>query len=204
MEEGTIDTSNIILSNISKSYTIQGHSSTNRILDAQKTSLPLEGLTAIVGWSGSGKTTLVNLLSLSDYPDIPQKHYNDIEERPCIRYSIKEQQYTIEYTSTEPIASVRHGNATYAHSVTIDEIRQKLFGCIFQRHLLHPNLTVGSNLQVPFLAASRYLPEKVITDFSRLLEIDELLDKYPDQYSGQKSGGLLRNSSIVTKSLIKG
>lgn len=176
--------SEVVLSSISKSYESTDGLNTDKILNNINTTLPLKGLTAIIGWSGSGKSTLLNILSLADNPDMTNGLDGSTEpsiDNSKLKYFINGKHYEIDYSSGKPVATIDSGKT---QAIELDDIRQELFGTIFQQHYLHPNLTVKSNLQVPFLTSGKALSSEDIVKFAKLLEIDHKLDKYVDELSG--------------------
>lgn len=93
---------------------------------------------------------------------------------------------------------------------SINELRpqERDFAMVFESYALYPHLTVGDNMAFPLRApsrATRYTAAEIqtrVAETARMLEIGELLDRYPKELSGgqkQRVGlgrALVRDSEL--------
>lgn len=116
----------------------------------------------IMGPSGSGKTTLLNIVSTIDNPSKGLVELNGIEV--CSMYDTQ-----------------------------LSKFRYENIGFIFQEFNLIDNITVGENIAIP-LTLSKKLGTKEIrektVEYAKRLGIEEVVDKYPNECSGDKGKGL--------------
>lgn len=109
----------------------------------------------ITGASGSGKTTLLNILGGMGHASEGEIYYDDVN--------------ILELTPKQ-----------------LDKFRKEHIGFIFQHFALMDRYTVYENLEAPLLARnvrSRERKEK-IKSIAALLDIEDILYKYPTQVSG--------------------
>ena len=109
----------------------------------------------VMGPSGSGKSTLINNISTIDIPTKGQVYIDGNE---------------INSMSEKEIGNFRF---------------QKL-GFIFQNYSLLQSLTIYENIAAPLSLQKNKTPDmkKKVEDMAKLLNIDKLLDKFPDECSG--------------------
>lgn len=110
---------------------------------------------AIMGPSGSGKTTLLNVLSGIDKPTS-----GSIE------------------ISGEAITSMTRDNLAL--------FRRKHLGFVFQEFNLLDSLNVRENIMLPMILENEEFDNmnKKVTELSEMLDIKDILDKYPYEVSG--------------------
>lgn len=109
----------------------------------------------VMGPSGSGKSTLINNISTIDIPTKGQVYIDGNE---------------INSMSEKEIGNFRF---------------QKL-GFIFQNYSLLQSLTIYENIAAPLSLQKNKTPDmkKKVEDMAKLLNINKLLDKFPDECSG--------------------
>ena len=66
----------------------------------------------------------------------------------------------------------------------ISKIRQEKFGFVFQAYNLLPEFCVEENIKMPAYISNSKIDRKYMTALMRLLEIDHLRIKFPNQLSG--------------------
>lgn len=124
----------------------------------------------IMGPSGSGKSTFLNLVA------------------------------TIDRVSKGKIyLSGKSSLAMYDYELS--EFRKNNIGFIFQNYNLLDNLTLRDNIMAPLLLRNFKKNEidKRIDEFSKKLNIDKLLDKYPSECSGGEVQRAAACRAVVTK-----
>lgn len=129
---------------------------------------------AIMGESGSGKTTLLNILAALDKP-----------------------------TSGEVILNGKSLNAIKESSVA--EFRRDNLGFVFQDFNLLDTFSLKDNIFLPLvLGGKKYKEmEEKIAPIAKLLNINELLEKYPYEVSGgQKQRAAVARALITNPSII--
>lgn len=128
----------------------------------------------IMGPSGSGKSTLLNTISTIDMPTKGQVYINNQE--------------------VQQMSENQLGKFRYKH-----------LGFIFQDFNLLSSLTVCENIMIPLKLGGfqkKEIDEK-IHHITQKLNIDDLLDKYPDECSGgQKQRVAIARSLITNPNLI--
>ena len=136
---------------------------------------------AIIGESGSGKSTLLSVLSTLLKPtsgDIiyENTNYKDIKNGDII-----------------------YENTNYKDIKNIDDFRKNNIGFIFQFHYLINYLSVKENINLANEKASK----EEIFNLLKLLGIENLIDKYPNEISGGQrqrvaiARALINNPKII-------
>ncbi len=136
------------------------------VLRIDRFSLRRGGTVAVVGPSGSGKSTLLDTLALLRRP----------AEGPC-RFTVREDNRAIELA-----ALLRRWDAS-----ALALWRQRLFGYVLQQGALLPFVPVRHNILLAAGGERRPDAAARLKDLAGVLEIRELLDRYPGQLSvGQR------------------
>jgi len=128
----------------------------------------------IMGPSGSGKTTLLNVLASID-------------------------------KATEGVIEISGHNLRTMKEKTLSNFRREQLGFIFQDYNLLDTLTVKENILLPLSISkiSKKEAEQRFQEITRILDIQELANKYPNEISGgQKqrtsaARSLISNPTIV-------
>lgn len=109
----------------------------------------------IMGPSGSGKSTLLNCLSTLD-----QVTRGDIK--------------------------VFHQSVSTMSKDELCEFRYQKTGFVFQNHNLIPYLSIYDNIAAPIILGKQKakIIEKKVMDLAKMLEIEDILDKFPHECSG--------------------
>lgn len=139
-------------------------------LDNVNLVLPEHKMIAIYGQSGSGKTTLLNLIGALDKPTKGEVY---IDGRDILKLNQNE----------------------------LANLRNKKIGFVFQFHYLISEFTVLENIILPALIYKKNIrineiKEKAI-NLAKFLEIDNVLNKYPDFISGGQ-----RQRAAICRALI--
>lgn len=125
---------------------------------------------AIMGPSGSGKSTLLNMLSGIDSP-------------------------------SNGIVVFNNQNLQKIKSNELEKIRQKQMGFIFQEYHILDTLTCGENIGLP-LTIQKYKKKEILNKidyFANLLEIKQLLDKFPYSISGGEKQRVAVARALITQ-----
>jgi len=130
-------------------------------------------LTAVMGPSGSGKSTLMNVLSTID------------------RFSGGEV-----WLEGKPMLDLK--------KQSLRQFRQERMGFIFQDYNLLDTLTVKENILLP-LSLRRFKTEDMegrLLPILQALNIEDILDKYPNEISGGQKQRAASARAIITKPAI--
>lgn len=114
-----------------------------------------EDFIGIMGRSGCGKTTLLKIIGTIDQPTKGKIYYGDTDVRRL-------------------------------QADNLSELRRNKIGFVFQDFMLMDNLSVEENIMLPLvLNQVKYRDMKVVVDRNaHLLELSNLLKKYPYELSG--------------------
>lgn len=126
--------------------------------------------TGIMGASGSGKTTLLNCISTID-------------------------------TVTSGTITIDGQNITSLHGSKLAEFRRERLGFIFQQFNLLDTLTGYENIALA-LSIQKVAPaiiKKRIKEEAKLLDIEDVLDKYPYQMSGGQQQRVAAARAMISK-----
>jgi len=184
----------IILENISKTYPGK------IVLDIDFFQILLNKIIVILGYSGSGKTTLINILSLLDIPD--KVHYKTRKE-PKITIKTINDTFEISYNTKqlkdEIIIKSIENNIKYSAS----EIRNIIFGYIFQEPYLHPNFNVENNIKTPLFINRTTIDQNDISELVNQIGLKGHAYKYINDVSGGEKQriailrGLIMQSPVI-------
>ena len=128
----------------------------------------------ILGKSGSGKTTLLNIIGLLD--------------------SYTDGNYVFGKTKIGDLSSVKK-----------EILRKENISFVFQHFELINNYTAYENIEMPLIPRNIHRKErrKKVKEYAKKLEIEELLDKFPDEMSGgQKQRVAIARALITDNNLI--
>ncbi len=99
-------------------------------------------------------------------------------------------------TLLKPSSGELHFNdLNYLDIKNIDKFRQKNIGFIFQFHYLINYLTVKENIKI----AKEDVKENEIKDLLELLNISEIIDKFPDEISGGQRQRVAIARALINK-----
>lgn len=88
---------------------------------------------------------------------------------------------------TSGILCINSIDSSFLSEKSLNEIRLKEIGFVFQESLLMENLNVYENIMIPLLMNSE-IPEKgkktIVEDLIKLLKLDERINHYPRELSG--------------------
>ncbi|BAL61392.1 ABC transporter ATP-binding protein [Melissococcus plutonius] len=124
----------------------------------------------IMGASGSGKTTLLNLLSTLDSP-------------------------------TSGTVQINGKDLTQLHGNKLANFRSKQIGFIFQDFNLLENLTAFENIAIPLSLQRKHHRDitEAIEKVAKILNIQDILKKFPSQLSGGQKQRVASARALVTK-----
>lgn len=128
----------------------------------------------IMGSSGAGKSTLLNIISTIDLPSSGNVY---IEDKNIIKMKQNE----------------------------LSDFRRDNLGFVFQDSNLLDTLTIKENIMLPLSLKNEKVSviESRIKEVSKSLNIESILDKYPNEVSGgQKQRGAVCRAIVIKPSLI--
>ncbi|RHW36246.1 ABC transporter ATP-binding protein [Lysinibacillus yapensis] len=128
----------------------------------------------IMGPSGSGKTTLLNVLCSIDYP-------------------------------TEGVVEINGQSLSGFKEKALAKFRREQLGFIFQDYNLLDTLTVKENILLPFSISKlpKAVAESRLKELVGLLDIEDILNKYPNEISGgQKQRTSAARALITSPTLV--
>ena len=185
------------LKNVSKYY----HGKT--ILDNISLDIHKGEVLCLIGPSGAGKTTLLKTLNLIIHPD---SGYIEFNGKQIYSSSLGNgQSHSFSMRAINWLLGKNNDGTSKDILVELNAYRRN-FGMVFQEFNLWPNLTLFDNIAAP-LKWSMYLPENEIgervEEVARLVRIENLLKKYPNQASGgQKQRAGIARALVVKPSIL--
>lgn len=158
------------IQNLKKVYTQR--SGSNRVTALSDVSFSVEKgeFIAIMGESGSGKTTLLNILAALDKP-----------------------------TSGKVLLNGK--DITQIREKDVARFRRDNFGFVFQDFNLLDSLSVRDNILLPLvlMGLSHDEMKKKLTPAAKMLDINNLLDKYPYEISGGQKQRTAAARALITE-----
>lgn len=139
-----------------------------RVLHGVEICVAPGAITALIGPSGSGKTTLLRALSMLDPPDSGRIVLDDVEYEFPCERGAKPKKPWPQVTM------------------------------VFQQFFLWPHLTLRENIALPLKNTSQPDPEHVLEELAHKFEIEDLIDRHPNEVSlGQRQRAALVRALVL-------
>lgn len=158
---------------------------------------------AIIGPSGSGKTTLLKTMNLIHMPSSGYISYKG--ETIFNVKQVREDQSVVLRLFHMIIGRNAMVPSHQELILSLNEYRRN-FGMVFQEFNLWPNLTLFDNIAAP-LRWSLYLQRNeiqvTVERYARLVQIEDIVGKYPNEVSGgQRQRAAIARSLVVKPSIL--